>query len=71
MTPLTMIKPGETAMVERVGGREETKRFLTNLGFTDGADVTIVNEIDGNMIVKVRDARVAIGEDMAKKIMVS
>lgn len=69
--PLTMIKPGETAKVERVGGREETKRFLTNLGFTDGADVTIVNEIDGNMIVKVRDARVAIGTDMAKKIMVS
>ena len=69
--PLTMVRAGETVKVEKVGGLEETKRFLTNLGFTDGADVTIVNEIDGNMIVKVRDARVAINTDMAKKIMVS
>ena len=69
--PLTMVKPGETVKVEKVGGLEETKRFLTNLGFTDGADVTIVNEIDGNMIVRVREARVAINTDMAKKIMVS
>lgn len=69
--PLTMIKTGETVRVERVGGLEDTKRFLNNLGFTDGADVTVVNEIDGNMIVKVRDARVAINTDMAKKIMVS
>ena len=69
--PLTMVRAGETVKVEKVGGLEETKRFLTNLGFTDGADVTIVNEIDGNMIVKVRDARVAINTEMAKKIMVS
>ncbi len=69
--PLTMLRPGETSKVKKVGGLEETRKFLTNLGFTDGADVTIVNEIDGNMIVKVRDARVAINTDMAKKIMVS
>ena len=69
--PLTMIRAGETVRVNKVGGMEETKRFLNNLGFTDGADVTVVNEIDGNMIVKIRDAKVAINTDMAKKIMVS
>ena len=68
--PLTMVNPGDMVQVKRVGGLEETKRFLINLGFTEGADVTVVNAIDGNMIVKVRDGRVAIGQDMAKKIMV-
>ena len=68
--PLTMVNPGDMVQVKRVGGLEETKRFLVNLGFTEGADVIVVNAIDGNMIVKVRDSRVAIGHDMAKKIMV-
>ena len=68
--PLTMVNPGDMVEVKRVGGLEETKRFLINLGFIAGADVTVVNAIDGNMIVKVRDSRVAIGQDMAKKIMV-
>ena len=70
MRPLTIIENGETVKVEKVGGLEETKRFLINLGFTEGAEITVVNQIDGNMIVKIRDARVAINTDMAKKIKV-
>lgn len=68
--PLTLLPPGEVAVIRKVGGLEDTRRFLENLGFTEGAEVTTVNTIDGNMIVKIRDARVAINMDMAKKIMV-
>ena len=68
--PLTMVNAGDMVQVKKVGGLEETKRFLTNLGFTEGAAVTVINTINGNMIVKVRDSRVAIGQEMAKKIMV-
>ena len=55
---------------EKVGGKEETRRFLENLGFVPGGEVTVVSEIDGNMIVNIKDSRVAIGKDMANKIMV-
>ena len=54
----------------KVGGKEETRRFLENLGFVTGGVVTVVSEIGGNMIVNVKDSRVAIGKDMANKIMV-
>ena len=70
MMPLTLLAPGNVAKVRKVGGLEDTRRFLENLGFTEGAEVTTVNTINGNMIVKIRDARVAINMDMAKKIMV-
>jgi len=70
MMPLTMLPVGESAVVKKVGGLEDTKRFLENLGFTEGAEITTVNTVNGNMIVKIRDARVAINMDMAKKIMV-
>ena len=49
---------------------EETRKFLENLGFVQGATVTVVSEISGNMIVNVKDSRVAIGKDMANRIMV-
>ena len=68
--PLTMVKEGEPNTIKRVGGKEETKRFLENLGFVPGGVVTVVNEIGGNMIVNVKDSRVAIGKGMANKIMV-
>ncbi len=57
-------------MIKRVGGREDTKRFLENLGFVPGCSVTVVSEMNGNVIVNVKDARVAIGKDMANRIMV-
>lgn len=71
MMPLSMIKQGEPNTIRKVGGKEETRRFIENLGFVAGAEVTVVSEINGNMIVNVKDSRVAIGKDMAKKIMVN
>lgn len=68
--PLSMAKTGEPNVIKRVGGKEETKRFLKSLGFVAGGMVTVVSEINGNMIVNVKDSRVAIGKDMANKIMV-
>lgn len=68
--PLTMVAAGEPNIIKKVGGKEETKRFLENLGFVAGGLVTVVSEIGGNMIVNVKDSRVAIGKDMANKIMV-
>ncbi len=68
--PLTMVNTGEPSVIRKVGGREETRRFLENLGFVTGGVVTVVSEIGGNMIVNVKDSRVAIGKDMANKIMV-
>ena len=70
MMPLSMIEAGEPNVIKKVGGREETRRFLENLGFVVGGTVTVISETDGNMIVNVKDSRVAIGKDMANKIMV-
>nr|WP_261830572.1 FeoA family protein [Clostridium sp. TW13] len=70
MMPLTMVKSGEPNIIKRVGGKEETKRFLENLGFVAGGIVTVISQIGGNIIVNVKDSRVAIGKDMANKIMV-
>ena len=70
MMPLSMVKPGETNTIKKVGGKEETRKFLENLGFVTGGEVTVVSEIEGNLIVNVKDSRVAIGKDMANRIMV-
>ena len=68
--PLTMARTGEPSIIRKIGGKEETRRFLENLGFVTGGTVTVVSEIGGNMIVNVKESRVAIGKDMANKIMV-
>ncbi len=68
--PLTMATAGEPAVIKRVGGKEETKRFLENLGFVTGSTVTVVSATEGNVIVNVKDSRVAIGKDMANKILI-
>ena len=70
MMPLSMVKAGETNIIRKIGGKEEVRKFLENLGFVPGGEVTVVSEINGNMIVNVKDSRVAIGKDMANKIMV-
>ena len=70
MMPLSMVKPGETNTIKKVGGKEETRKFLENLGFVTGGKVTVVSEIEGNLIVNVKDSRVAIGKDMANRIKV-
>lgn len=69
--PLTMISSGEQAVILKVGGKEETRRFLENLGFVTGGTVTVISMMNGNLIVNVKDSRVAIGKDMAGKIMCS
>ena len=61
--PLTMAKTGEVNVIKRVGGREETRRFLENLGFVAGGNVMVISEIGGNMIVNVKESRVAINKD--------
>ena len=70
MMPLSMIPEGQPSVIKKIGGKEETRRFLENLGFIVGGTVTVISQIGGNMIVNVKDARVAIGKDMANKIMV-
>lgn len=68
--PLSMAREGESNVIKKVGGKEETRRFLENLGFVVGSAVTIITEIGGNLIVNVKDSRVAIGKDMANKIQI-
>lgn len=70
MMPLTMANAGEANVIKKVGGKEETRKFLESLGFVAGGVVTVVSEIGGNMIVNVKDSRVAIGKDMANKIVI-
>lgn len=68
--PLTMARVGEPNEIKKIGGKEETRRFLENLGFVTGGFVTIVSEMGGNMIVNVKESRIAIGKDMAARIII-
>ncbi|SHJ96295.1 FeoA family protein [Hespellia stercorisuis] len=70
MMPLTMADVGENITIKKIGGKDETKKFLETLGFVVGGVVTVVTEINGNMIVNVKDSRVAISKEMANKIQV-
>jgi ferrous iron transport protein A len=68
--PLTMARAGETNIIRKVSGRDEVRRHLAELGFVVGATVTVVNEIAGNMILSVKDSRIALDRDMATRIMI-
>ena len=68
--PLTFANVGEENMIKKVGGNAETRQFLENLGFVAGGMVTVISEISGNVIVNVKDSRVAVSKEMASKIMV-
>ena len=70
MMPLSMAKEGEPNVNKKVGGKEETRQFLENLGFVTGGMVTVISQMGGNLIVNIKESRVAIGKDMANKIMV-
>lgn len=70
MMPITLANAGEELMIRRVGGNDETRRFLENLGFVVGSNVTVVSEINGNVIVKVKESRVAVSKEMAQRVMV-
>ena len=68
--PLTMAREGEVTSIKRVGGRDEVRRHLENMGFVPGTDVTVVSVNNGNVIVNVKEARVAISREMANKILI-
>ena len=70
MIPLILADPGEEAIIKKVGGSPEMKKHLEDLGFTAGGSVTVMNTIGGNLIVKIKESRVAISKEMAQKIMV-
>lgn len=70
MIPLCYADIGESQIIKRIGGSPEVKQHLENLGFIVGGDVMIVNTLGENIIVKVKEARVAISDELAKKIMV-
>lgn len=68
--PLTMVNPEETQVIRKVGGKEETRKFLEGMGFVTGGEVTVLSKAMGNVIVSIKGSRIAIGRDMANKIMV-
>jgi len=70
MLPLTLANVGEQNIIKKIGGKPEVKKHLENLGFVVGGNVMVINEIAGNVIVNVKEARVAISREMAQKIMV-
>lgn len=70
MMPLTMAEIGRELEIRRIGGKEETRRFLESLGFVMGGFVNVVSMTGGDLIVKVKDSRVAISREMANRIMV-
>lgn len=70
MMPLTLAIPGEENIIRKVGGNPEVKTHLNNLGCVVGGTVTVVSEIQGNMIINIKDSRIAIDKQMAMKIMI-
>ena len=69
MMPLTFAEIGEENIIRKVGGKPEVKKHLEDLGFVVGSGVTIINSLGGNVIVKVKESRIAISQEMAQKIM--
>ena len=70
MMPLTLASPEEEYIIKKIGGKPEVKQHLENLGFVVGGNVSVITAMGGNVIVNVKEARVAISEEMARKIMV-
>lgn len=70
MLPLLLATPGESNIIKKIGGSAEVKAHLADLGFVVGGEVTIVNEIGGNIIVNCKETRVALSKELAQKIMI-
>ena len=70
MMPLSYATPGEENVIRRIGGSPEVKKHLENLGFVVGGNVKVITALEGNVIVKVKESRVAISDGMARKIMI-
>lgn len=71
MMPLTMAKTGETVTIGKITGKDEFRQHLAELGFVVGSDVTVVNEISGNLILQVKESRIALDKTMANRIMIA
>lgn len=70
MMPLVLAEPGEEQIIKKIGGSPEIKKHLEDLGFNVGGQVSIVNTLGGNVIVKIKESRVVVSEELARKIMV-
>ncbi len=70
MMPLMMARMGEVQSIKKITGKDDAKQFLKNLGFVEGSEITIISQIQGNVIVKIKDSRIAISKSMANRIMV-
>ena len=70
MMPLTLAEVVEENLIRKIGGKQEVRAHLENLGFVVGAAVTVINAVGGNVIVNIKDSRIAVGREMAQKIMV-
>ena len=70
MMPLVLANPGEENLIRKVGGSPEVKKHLEDLGFVAGGTATVVAALGGNIIVKIKESRIAISEEMARKIMI-
>mgnify|MGYP004491768891 FL=1 len=70
MMPLTMAKPGESVTIRKITGKDEVRQHLAELGFVVDSDVIVVTEMGGNLIVQVKDSRVALDRSMANRIMI-
>jgi len=70
MMPLVLSEPGEAQIIKKIGGSPEVKQHLADLGFNVGGEVSVVSMLGGNLIVKVKESRVAVSEELARKIMV-
>ena len=68
--PLTMAKTGETVTIRKITGKDEVRQHLAELGFVVDSDVTVVSEIAGNLILQVKDSRIAVDKTMANRIMI-
>ena len=68
--PLSMASTGEHFLIKKINAKEEVRRFLENLGFVAGTEISLISEISGNVIVQVKDSRVAISKEMAQKIII-
>lgn len=70
MMPLTMATPGEKVVIRKITGKDDVRQHLAELGFVVDSEVMVVSEISGNLIVQVKDSRVALNRDMANRIMI-
>lgn len=70
MMPITMAKAGETVTIKKITGKDEVRQHLAELGFVVDATVTVVNEIAGNLIIQVKESRIALDKTMANRIMI-